>query len=377
MKKFNLYNVDLLIWLVLATEVLTFGVGISVYTMQFTERNDARLEHPEYLWLMLMVPAFAVFWIFNSIYKNRSIQRYARVEKLTVLSPPFSTTLRFLHYFFIRNALFLMIVAVCNPQYGKGKLEAKREGIDLYIALDVSNSMLAEDLGESRSRIRYAKLAIERLITHLKGDRIGLVVFAGDAFVQIPLTNDYNAAKLFLSSVSTDMLSAQGTAIGRALNKCVESFDKNSPNNKAIIVITDGENHEDDALAAVQNAVNNNIKVYAVGVGSTDGSPIPVYENGTKVGMKRDSEGNTVMTRMNEAMLVQLTQAGQGAYVRATRAQFGLERLLAQINKIEKKSYDSVGYVDYEDQYFYSLWVAFVFLILEFVLAYLPFLRPR
>lgn len=375
MKKDGLYHIKQLVLLVVITEVVLWTISFNIYFFIFDGSEEARLENPQYLWFLLTVPAFAVFWIYNTIYKNKAIQRYASIKQLESLSAPFSNLFRYLQYFFVRNALFLMVVALCNPQYGKGKLEAKREGIDLYIALDVSNSMLAEDLGDSRPRIKYAKLAIERLVSNLKGDRIGLVVFAGDAFVQIPLTNDYGAAKLFLSAVSTDMLTAQGTAIGRAIDKCVQSFDAGSKNNKAIIVISDGENHEDDALAAVQNAVNNNIRVFTVGVGSTTGSPIPVYVNGEKQGMKRDQEGNTVMTKMNEQMLVQLANAGGGAYVRATREHFGLDRLFAQINKIEKKSYDSLSYVDYEDQYFYFLWGAFCFLIVEFILGYLPVLK--
>lgn len=371
MKTPRIYNIRNLAWLVALTEIVIWAISFNIYFFIFDEADDARLEKPEYLWFLIAVPVFALFWVYNTSRQNKMIQRYASLSQLEKLSPPFSNTVHYLQYFFIRNAFFFLIVALCNPQYGEGKEEAKREGIDLYIALDVSNSMLAEDMGDARPRLKYAKLAIEHLISGLKGDRIGLVVFAGDAFVQIPLTNDYNAAKLFLSAVSTDMLTAQGTAIGRAVNKCVESFDKHSTNNKAIIVITDGENHEDDALAAVQNAVNNNIKVFTVGVGSTTGSPIPVYVNGEKQ-LKRDSEGNTVMTKMNESMLVELANTGGGSYIRATREHFGLDRLFAQINKIEKKTYDAVRYQNYEDQYFYFLWVAFCFLIAEFIIGYLP-----
>lgn len=375
MNKFRLYNVNTLVWLVAITEVVVWAISFNIYFFIFDGNEDARLEKPQYMWFLLAVPLFAAFWIVNVVYKNKAIQRYAQKSMLNHLAAPFSNLASYFQYFFLRNALFLMIVALCNPQYGKGKIEAKREGIDLYIALDISNSMLAEDLGNQRSRLKYAKLAIERLITGLKGDRIGLVVFAGDAFVQIPLTNDYGAAKLFLSSVSTDMLTAQGTAIGRAIDKCTNSFDPNSKNNKAIIVISDGENHEDDALNAVQNAANNNIQVYTIGVGSPAGSPIPLYVNGEKQGVKRDNEGNTVITKLNESMLAQLATTGGGTYVHATKEHFGLDKIFAQINKIEKKSYDTASYADYEDQYFYFLWVALAFLVTEFLMGYLNVLR--
>lgn len=375
MKEFDLYKIKKLVLWVALTEALIWIVSFNIYFFIFEGNDEARLEKPLYLWFLLAVPAFAVFWIIDSVHKNNAVQRYATVRKLKYLSPSFSTLQRYFQYFFLRNAIFLMVIALCNPQYGKDKVDAKRQGIDLYIALDISNSMLAEDMGGDRSRLKYAKLAIERLISGLKGDRIGLVVFAGDAFVQIPLTNDYGAAKLFLSAVNTDMLSAQGTAIGRAITRCTASFDGKATTNKAIIIISDGENHEDDAMAAVQNAVNNNIKVFTIGVGSLNGSPIPVYVNGEKQGLKRDREGNTIMTKMNESMLVELANAGGGSYVRATREHFGLDRLFAQINKIEKKSYDSISYADYEDQYFYFLWLAFVFLIADFIIGYLPVLK--
>jgi len=360
---------------VVITEVVFWTISLNIYFFIFDKGDEARLENSTYLWFFLIIPAFAIFWIFNTIAKNKIIQRFATVEKLSVLSPRYSNTVRFIQYFLIRNGLFFLLIGLTNPQYGLGKMEAKRNGIDLIIALDVSNSMLAEDMGPNGDRLTNAKRAIERLISQLKGDRIGLIVFAGDAFVQIPLTNDYGAAKLFLSAVSTDMLSAQGTAIGKAIDKSVESFDMKSTTQKAIIVISDGENHEDDAVAAVQNAVNNKIKVYTIGVGSANGSPIPQYVNGVKAGVKRDVEGNTVITKLNQQMLIELASVGNGVYVKTTKSNFGLDKLFAEINKIEKKTYDTVDYTDYDDQFYYFLWIALAFLAVEFSIGYLPLLK--
>jgi Ca-activated chloride channel family protein len=371
-KNFKLYNLKLITWLVVATELLFWTISINIYFFIFDQGDEARLENPTYLWFLLVIPFFALFWILNTKAKNTTILRFASIEKLSDLGSKFSNGARFLQYFLIRNVLFFTIIALSNPQYGMGKLEAKRSGIDLIIALDVSNSMLAEDMGPNGNRLINAKRAIERLVSQLKGDRIGLIVFAGDAFVQIPLTNDYGAAKLFLSTVSTDMLSAQGTAIGKAIDKSVESFDPKSKTKKAIIVISDGENHEDDAVAAVQNAINNKINVYTIGVGSTKGSPIPNYVNGVRDGVRRDAGGNTVMTKLNQEMLIELANVGNGIYVKTNRTNFGLEKLFAEINKIEKKTYETVDYTDYDDQYFYFLWIAFLFIIAEFIIGYLP-----
>ncbi|HLP11526.1 MAG TPA: VWA domain-containing protein [Flavobacteriales bacterium] len=361
--------------MVIITEVVLCALALNIYFFIFDKNNEARLEYPQYLWFLIAVPLFAVFWIVNTWQKNKVIQRFASVDKLGGLGAEFSMVKRFLQYLFLRNAIFLLVVGLCNPQYGEGKAEAKRSGIDLIIALDVSNSMLAEDMGQNGNRLTHAKRAIERLLTQLKGDRVGLVVFAGDAFVQIPITTDYPAAKLFLGAVSTDMISAQGTHIGRAVNKCVESFDMKAKTRKAIIVISDGENHEEDAVEAVQNAANNKINVYTIGVGSPQGSPIPNYVNGQKDGVKRDAEGNTVITRLNQDMLKQLASTGNGIYVKTTRSNFGLDILFKEINKLEKNTVDTMSYTDYDDQYFYFIGGALVLLLLEFLIGYLPLIR--
>lgn len=375
LNKFIPYSIRLLTWWVIGIELGVFLIAFNVYFFIFDGNDEARLENPEYLWLLLILPFFAVLWIFNVSSKNENINYYASTNKLGSFGVRFSTTQSILRYFMLRNVIFFLIIALVNPQYGKGKLEAKREGIDLIVALDVSNSMLAEDLSEGRSRLKHAKLAIERLINRLKGDRIGLVVFAGDAFVQFPITNDYGSAKLFLSSVNTNMLSAQGTAIGRAIDKSVTSFDPKSPAQKAIIIISDGENHEDDALSSAKLAAENKIHVHTIGVGSLNGSPIPVYDNGERKGVKRDEEGNTIITRLNPQMLKEVAEAGSGEYIHATKANFGLEPLFNSIAGMERKAYESVSYTDYEDQFHYFIWIAMLMLIIEFIFGYLPVIK--
>jgi len=233
--------------------------------------------------------------------------------------------------------------------------------------LDVSNSMLAEDI--KPNRLERAKMAISNLIDRLQGDRIGIVVFAGNAYKQLPLTTDYSAAKLFLSAVDTKIIPTQGTAIGEAINMAVQSFD-DKQHNKAIVVITDGENHEDDAVGAAKNAVEKGIKVFTIGMGLPEGSPIPLYDrNGNKLGFKKDRSGKTVITKLNEDMLRQIAAAGNGSYVRAGNASTGLSKVLDDINKIQKKEIETRQFTDYEDRFQIFLALALILMLVELLIT--------
>jgi len=263
-------------------------------------------------------------------------------------------------------AFFFLIIAIANPQSGSKLEEVKREGVDLIIALDVSNSMRAEDL--SPNRLENAKLAISRLIANLHDDRIGLIIFAGQAYVQLPITTDYEAAKLFLENINSDMISTQGTAIGTAIDLAVSSFDAKSGNSKAIIVITDGENHEDDAIKAAETAAGKGIVVHTVGMGSENGAPIPVYQNGQQSGFRKDNSGTTVITRLDENNLKQIAASGRGTYVRANNSQAGISLIFDQINKMQKKEFGTKIYTDYDDHFQFFLLLALVFFVLEFLI---------
>ncbi|HEY9114101.1 MAG TPA: VWA domain-containing protein, partial [Bacteroidales bacterium] len=242
-----------------------------------------------------------------------------------------------------------------------------REGIDLMLVLDVSNSMLAEDI--KPNRLERSKMAISQLVDRLKGDRIGIVIFAGNAYKQLPLTTDYSAARLFLSAVDTKIVPSQGTAIGEAIDLAVTSFD-DAQHNKAIIVITDGENHEDDAIGAARDAVEKGVKVFTIGMGLPDGAPIPIYNNsGTQAGFKKDRSGQTVITKLDEDMLRQIAAAGNGSYARANNASTGLNKIFDDISQIEKKEIETRQFTDYEDQFQYYLGAAIILLILELLIA--------
>jgi Ca-activated chloride channel family protein len=245
--------------------------------------------------------------------------------------------------------------------------EVKREGVDLMIALDLSNSMLAEDI--KPNRLERARQAISRLIDKLDGDRIGLVVFAGDAYVQLPITTDYSAAKLFLSTVNTDIIPSQGTAIGKAISLSMRCFDMENGQNKAIIIITDGENHEDDAMEQTKLASEKGVFVHTLGMGLSKGGPIPVYNKyGNNTGYRKDKEGNTIISKLNEQMLQDIASAGKGTYVRANNTQAGLSALFAEINKMEKKEIGSMIFTDYKDRFQLFLSIALFLLIFDLVL---------
>ena len=230
------------------------------------------------------------------------------------------------------------------------------------IALDVSNSMLARDY--SPNRLDRAKLAISRLVDKLDGDRIGLVLFAGTSFVQLPITTDYVSAKMFLNSISTSSIPVQGTAIGEAVNTCIRSFSAQSEKSRAIVVITDGENHEDDPVEAARQAAEMGISVYTIGVGSLEGQPIPV--NGE---LLRDQDGNIVVTKLDENTLREVAKAGNGLYVRAGNEEFGLNPVISEIRKLEDEAFNSVVFEEYDEQYMYFFGIAFVLLVIQMLVG--------
>ena len=248
------------------------------------------------------------------------------------------------------------------------KLEkVKREGIDLYLVLDVSTSMLAEDI--KPNRLERSKLAISTLIDKLQGDRVGIIIFAGNAYKQLPLTTDYSAAKIFLSAVDTEIVPTQGTAIGEAIELAALSFG-DTDHNKAIIIITDGENHEGDAIEAATLANELNINVFTIGMGLPEGAPIPLYNSyGVQTGFKKDKNNTTVITKLNEDMLRQIAAAGGGAYARANNASTGLKRIFDDISAIDKKEIETRQFTDYEDRFQIFLGLSLFLLVLELLIA--------
>jgi len=326
-----------------------------------------RFAHISYLWLLAALPVFwLIFWLFMSWRKQR-LTVLAESHLLKSIMPEVSRRKPWIHLALWNLAFVFSVLAAAGPQFGSKLEEAKREGVELMICLDVSNSMLAEDL--SPNRLERAKRAVEKLIDRLRSDRIGMIVFAGKAFVQLPITTDYAAAKLFINSTNSGTVGVQGTAIGGAIDLALESFDMESTTSKAIIVITDGENHEDDAMEAAQKASEIGITVHTIGMGSEEGAPIPLYRGKQQIGFKRDREGNTVVTQLNETMLADIASAGGGQFVRATNADAGLDFIFDEIEKMEKSEFGSKVYTDYEDRFQYPLVLAIIFLLLDVLIG--------
>ncbi|HED07043.1 MAG TPA: VWA domain-containing protein [Ignavibacteria bacterium] len=327
-----------------------------------------RFEHVEYLYGLLAIPfLIAVFWYAGRKRKD-AISKFADDTLQKVILPTYSRIKNRVKLTLLLTALAFLIVAASNPQIGTKVQEVKQAGIDVYIDLDVSLSMLAEDI--KPNRLERAKYQIASLINKLRGDRIGLIVFSGAAYVQFPLTTDYSAANLFLSAVSVESVPQPGTAIADAINLSVKSFDLKSNTKKAIIIITDGEDHEGDINKAVKNAVKNKIKIYTIGLGSPEGVPIPIYDAaGNKTGFKKDRKGNVVITKLNELMLQDIANKGNGKYYRAYNNQNELDDIYKSLSSIQKTEYGVRKVTDYEDRFYYFLAPAIFLLLIEFFMT--------
>lgn len=320
-----------------------------------------RFDNTELLYLLFIIPLLVLLFVFYRVQRKKVLLRLADKGMLNRLAPDVSTfknTFRFILYMI---AIASVIVGLANPQIGTKLEEVKREGVEIIIAVDVSNSMLARDL--KPSRLERARSSILRLIDNLKSDKIGLVLFAGDAFLQLPLTTDYSAAKLMVNSISTDMIEKQGTAIGNAIELSTDAFSENESINKVLVIITDGENHEDDALSAVEEATQKGIIVNTIGMGSVEGSPIPRFVNGKEQGYIK-SDGKTVVSKLNAQMLQELAVKGDGEFIRAGVSTELIE-LVEKIGELEKTEFESKVFTDYEDRFQYLFAFAFALILIE------------
>jgi len=324
-----------------------------------------RFAQPAYLYALLIIPVLAVFYILARRIRKKALARFARNETLQILMPNASNSRPAVKFIVLMIALASIIMGIARPQFGAKLKTVKREGVELMIALDVSNSMMAEDI--QPNRLERAKRAISQLIDKLNDDKIGLIVFAGQAYTQLPITTDYTSAKLFLESVNTDIVPTQGTAIGAAIQLAMNSFSPQFEGSKAIIVITDGENHEDDAVGAASAAAEKGITVHTIGMGLPQGGPIPETINGQK-GYRKDKDGNVIVTKLDETMLQEIAAAGKGIYVRANNAQVGLNTLFNEINKMQSAEMESQVYSEYNDQFQYFIAFGLFLILVEFLI---------
>lgn len=313
----------------------------------------------QYLWLLLLVPLFPVAYAIFRKMRRRRMEKLGDKALMERLMPSWSRSRGWWQVSFFSLGFAFFVIGLSRPLIGAKLKEHETKGAEVVIALDVSNSMLAQDY--SPNRLERAKLAIARIVDKLRDDRIGLVVFAGGAYVQLPVTTDYVSAKMFLNSISTESVPVQGTALGEAINTSARSFSAQSEKSRAIIVITDGENHEDDPVGAARNAAEMGIRVFTIGVGSPEGKPIPLKEGG----LLKDRNGEIVVTRLDEDILKQVAEVGGGAYVRAGNSEFGLNPIIDEIRKMESEKFNSVVFEEYDEQYMYFFAIALVFFILE------------
>lgn len=322
-----------------------------------------RFEIIAFLALAAAIIPMLLIHFFWSRWRNKSLQRFADGSLLVHFAPEPSAIKSGYKLTAMLLAALLLAIGIANPQFGSRMEDVQLEGSEIIIALDVSNSMLASDFPPDR--LTAAKRAISRMIAGLRNDRLGIVVFAGQSYVQLPLTNDYATARLFLESIEPGMVPLQGTAIGSAIELAMESFDKKSKSGKAIIVISDGENHQDQPEEAATLAAAAGISVHTIGIGSEEGVPIPYLYNGKKTGFHKDRDGNTVVSHLDATSLKAIANAGKGFFVLASDGQVGLDLLLKEIQKMKKASLEEKRFTSFESHFQIFLFLALLLLLTE------------
>ena len=332
------------------------------------ETSILRFENPQYLYWLLIIPVLVAVYVLIRLWNKKQFERFASIKLRSFLVPMFSSARANTKFVIFCLIIALLIFGAANLQSGSKMEKVKREGIDLFLCVDISNSMHAEDIAPNR--LERSKQAINKLISKLQGDRIGIIVFAGNAYVQLPITTDYAAAKMFLSTVDTDLIPTQGTEVGRAIELAIKSFGE-TEHNKAIIIISDGEDHENgDAVKAAQDAAKYGIKVYTIGMGLDEGAPIPLYNQyGKKIGYKKDKNGNIIITKLDDNMLRQIAEIGDGIYVRASNSNVGLDKIYEDIGKAKKSEIEAKVFTDYDDQFQWFVGAAILLLIIEILLS--------
>lgn len=327
-------------------------------------------EHINLLYLLLTIPVLVGLYIRMRVVRQRKLAEFADTNLLNRLTPENSRRRPVAKFTLLMLAWAFLIITLANPQVGTKMVKGERLGADIAVCMDVSNSMMAEDIAPNR--LARSQRAVSALLDQLGSDRVSIIVFAGSAFVQMPLTNDYSAAKMFVEQTNCNMIEAQGTAIGEAISMAMQSFGYGDPDrewqkkqSRTIIVISDGENHEDDAIKAASDAQAEGVMVNTIGMGTTQGTPIPVYYKGQQAGYKRDKAGNIVTTQLNEQMLIDIAQAGGGIYVRANNINAGIDDIVKQLTKLEKENYGNTVFSEYESRFQYPLAAALLCLLAE------------
>lgn len=326
-----------------------------------------QLDEKIYFYLFFIIPIMVVLFIAIQIWKRKAQKKFGDIGLLKRLSPDKSNFKASLKLIFLLLGLSFLILALVNPKIGTKLETVKREGVDIVFAVDVSKSMLAEDIAPNR--IEKAKRIVSEIINQLASDRIGIIAYAGQAYPQLPITTDYGAAKMFLQGMNTDMLSSQGTAINEAIDLASTYFDDDQQTNRVLFIISDGEDHSDgSAIDAVNNAVDEGIKVYTVGVGTPKGGPIPIKRRGVVESLKKDAQGEVVITKLNEEILMEIADDGNGAYIDGSNTDAAVNFIKDELNKMDKTEFEAKQFADYKDQFQWFLAIGLFFLFLEIFL---------
>lgn len=321
-----------------------------------------RFANINMLWLLLLLPVLSVAFAYLTHRKRRQLNEFGDPELVTLLMPEASHKRSVIKFSLLLTALALLIVAAARPQFGTSEQTIKRQGIEVMIALDISNSMLAEDVAPCR--LDRAKQMLSKMIDKMVDDKVGLIVFAGESYIQLPITCDYVSAKTFLNSISPELIQTQGTAIGDAIRTSIRAFGSDETDaGRAIVIITDGENHEDDAESAARQAHELGIEVHVIGIGKPEGTPIPVPGTGNFL---KDRQGNVVVSRLNEDMCRQIANAGHGIYVRCDNTNTALLALNKQLSRLATAELQTSSFTEYNEQYQSFGLIALLILLVEF-----------
>ena len=322
-----------------------------------------RFGEPLYLYLLIILPLLVIFYLYSNYRRRKRLRRYGDMELLERLMPQVSKYRPDVKFWLTIAAMAMVIFMLAQPQFGSKMETVKRQGIETVVALDVSNSMMAEDV--TPSRLAKSKRLVSRLVETFNNDKVALIVFAGEAFTQLPITSDYVSAKMFLESISPSLISTQGTDVRAAIDLALKSFTPNEGVGLAIVLITDGENHEGGAIEAAKEAAEKGVHVFVLGVGSPDGAPIPVESSNE---FRRDKDGNVVVTRLNEDMCREIARAGNGMYVRVDNTNNAERALNAEINKLAKADVETQVFTEFDEQFQVLAWLALIFLAVEAML---------
>ncbi len=318
-----------------------------------------RFENPDILYGLLIVPLLILIFVLLRLQRKKILSKFASKQMLTSLVVDYSPNKPYIKFIFSLLVISSLIVALANPQFGTKVEKVKRAGIEIMFALDISNSMLSNDI--QPNRLDRAKSLLTKLIDGLTGDKVGIVIFAGDAFLQMPLTTDYSASKLLLSTISPELIAQQGTAIGAALDMSINSFSKDKDVSKVVLLISDGENHEDDAIDIAQEAKDKNIAVYTIGMGTPNGGPIPIGSGN----FLKDENGEVVITKLSSSLLSEIAELTKGRFIFGDAKFSEIESFISDVAKMNKKEMEDVIYTEYDSKFYYFLWLAFALIIIE------------